>query len=65
MSQQYYLYSVTPVIAGEESVIRMVLLLRDITRLKELDRLKSEFVMAASHELKTPLTSIGMCVSLA
>ena len=42
----------------------MVLLLRDITRLKELDRLKSEFVMAASDELKTPLTSIGMSISL-
>jgi len=63
-SQQHYLFSVTPVLAGEKSVVSMVLLLRDITRLKELDRLKSEFVMAASHELKTPLTSIGMSISL-
>jgi NtrC-family two-component system sensor histidine kinase KinB len=63
-SQQHYLFSVTPVLAGEEAVVSMVLLLRDITRLKELDRLKSEFVMAASHELKTPLTSIGMSISL-
>jgi len=63
-SQQHFLFSVTPVLAGEEAVVSMVLLLRDITRLKELDRLKSEFVMAASHELKTPLTSIGMSISL-
>jgi NtrC-family two-component system sensor histidine kinase KinB len=63
-SQYHYLFSVTPVLAGEEAVISMVLLLRDITRLKELERLKSEFVMAASHELKTPLTSIGMSISL-
>ncbi|MFZ2147893.1 MAG: ATP-binding protein [Sedimentisphaerales bacterium] len=62
--QQHYLFSVTPILAGEEAVISMVLLLRDITRLKELDRLKSEFVMAASHELKTPLTSVGMSISL-
>ncbi|MBN1123599.1 MAG: HAMP domain-containing protein [Sedimentisphaerales bacterium] len=63
-SQQHYLFSATPVHSGEDAVVSMVLLLRDITRLKELDRLKSEFVMAASHELKTPLTSIGMSISL-
>jgi NtrC-family two-component system sensor histidine kinase KinB len=63
-AQQHYLYSATPVIAGKESVVSMVLLLRDVTRLKELDRLKSEFVMIASHELRTPLTSIGMSISL-
>jgi NtrC-family two-component system sensor histidine kinase KinB len=41
-----------------------VLLLRDVTRLKEVEQLKSDFVMAASHELRTPLTSLGMSVAL-
>ncbi len=33
-------------------------LLTDITELKRLDRMKSEFVSTVSHELRTPLTSI-------
>ena len=42
----------------------VILLLRDVTRLHELDRLKSEFVLTASHELRTPLAGIGMAINL-
>jgi NtrC-family two-component system sensor histidine kinase KinB len=61
---RHYLFSATPVRGRDRSLSGIVLLLRDITRLKELERLKSEFVMAASHELRTPLTSIGMSIDL-
>ena len=35
-----------------------VAVFQDITSIKEVDRLKSEFVLQVSHELRTPLTSI-------
>jgi NtrC-family two-component system sensor histidine kinase KinB len=41
-----------------------VMLLEDITHLREIDRLKSEFIAGASHELRTPLTSLEMGVHL-
>jgi NtrC-family two-component system sensor histidine kinase KinB len=62
--RHHYQFSITPVRGKKGVLIGVVLLLRDVTRLAELDRLKSEFVMTASHELRTPLTSIGMSIDL-
>lgn len=63
-STSYYAYSIMPFYLEGEKQPGVVILFHDITRLKELDRLKSEFVMTASHELRTPLTSIGMSIDL-
>ena len=62
--KHYFQFSVTPVYRSAGSLLGVVLVLRDVTRLAELDRLKGEFVMTASHELRTPLTSIGMSIDL-
>lgn len=41
-----------------------VLLFRDITARKRMDRLKAEFVSTVSHELRTPLTAINGALTL-
>ncbi|MDI1274363.1 PAS domain S-box protein [Polaromonas sp.] len=42
----------------EDKVIGFFSLGTDVTELKRIDRMKSEFVSIVSHELRTPLTSI-------
>src|SRR4030043_443307 len=49
-------------IEGES--IGVVTLLQDITKLKEIDELKSEFISSVSHELRTPITSVIMATEL-
>lgn len=49
---------VSPILNDKSEVEFFVGISRDITKLKELDRAKSEFVSVASHQLKTPLTGM-------
>jgi PAS domain S-box-containing protein len=44
--------------------ILVVAAIRDITRRKNMERLKDDFVSAVSHELRTPLTSISASLAL-
>ena len=41
-----------------------ILILQDITYLRDKDRARTNLVATLSHELNTPLTSLGFCVEL-
>ena len=49
---------------AEGRLLGAVMLLEDITHLREIDQMKSDFIVTASHELRTPLTSVQMAVHL-
>lgn len=48
----------TPLLDASEQVQGAVLVYRDVTAARALERAKDEFLDLASHELKTPLTSL-------
>lgn len=47
------------VIRDDQELIGIVTILRDITREREIDRMKTELVSMVAHELRSPLTSIS------
>jgi PAS domain S-box-containing protein len=55
---------ITPVVSDANRLINIVGVQYDISTLKELDRLKTQFVSDVSHELRTPLTNIRLYLDL-
>ncbi|MDD5259326.1 MAG: ATP-binding protein [bacterium] len=51
-------FDIAPVFKEENEMIGLALAFRDVTRQKEAERLKTEFISTVSHELRTPITCI-------
>ena len=47
-----------PILKNDGTIIGIVMVFRDVSREREIDRLKDDFISSVSHELRTPLTSI-------
>lgn len=52
-----------PLVSPENALLNIIATLRDITRFRQADELKSTFISIISHELKTPLALIKGYVS--
>ncbi|WP_060480211.1 KinB sensor domain-containing domain [Pseudomonas monteilii] len=57
-------YSLTPVSHPQGPILGAVMVLHDVTEQRAFERVRSEFVLRASHELRTPVTGMSMAFGL-
>lgn len=57
-TERYFQAQTAPITGDNKEIMGEVTILSDITELKRLDQMKTDFVSHVSHELRTPLTSI-------
>lgn len=57
-------FSLTPVSHPQGPILGAVMVLHDVTEQRAFERVRSEFVLRASHELRTPVTGMHMAFGL-
>lgn len=62
--ERTYRLRATPMQGDDAKTLGAVAVLEDVTYQREVDRLKTEFIGVASHELRTPVTSLLLGVQL-
>ncbi len=61
-TERVFLIQISDIVSAGGKFLGIVAVFHDITQIKKLERLRSEFVANVSHEIKTPVTAISGAV---
>jgi two-component system, NtrC family, sensor histidine kinase KinB len=62
--ERFYRPEAVPILDLERRPAGVIVVLQDVTQLRQQDELKRDVIRTVSHQLKTPLTSIRMAIHL-
>lgn len=62
--ERYFRPEAAPILDNDMQMAGVILLLRDVTHIRQQDEMKRGLISTVSHQLKTPLTSIRMAIHL-
>jgi signal transduction histidine kinase/HAMP domain-containing protein len=62
--ERYYRPEAIPILDNDRQLTGIILVLHDVTQLRQQEEIKRGVVSTVSHQLKTPLTSIRMAIHL-
>lgn len=60
--ERFYVPRAVAIFDDEAKVLGVTVILSDVTELRQLDEMRNDLLAAVSHELMTPVTSLGMGV---
>ncbi len=63
-TEHFFRPEAVPIMDPERNANGAILLLQDVTQLRQQEELKTDVIRTVSHQLKTPLTSIRMAIHL-
>ena len=62
--ERFYRPEAVPILGDERLTTGVILVLKDVTQLRQQDEIKKSVIRTVSHQLNTPLTSVRMAIHL-